>query len=73
MSKENVVSIQVPEKELEAAIKKIQEVRTILKPYLVALQAAERKNMLKMSDRTLPFVMKAVEYAQIRQSSHLPT
>ena len=72
MSKENVVSIQVPEKELEAAIKKIQEVKTLLKPYLVALKAMERKNMLKMSDRTLPFVMKAAEYARTRQEFSPP-
>ncbi len=72
MSKENVVSIQVPEKELEAAIKKLQEVKTILKPYMVGLQATERKSMLKMSDRTLPFVMKAAEYAQTRKDFSPP-
>lgn len=72
MSKQNVVSIQVPEKELEAIIKKLREVKTMLKPYMVGLQPMERKGMLKMSDGTLPFVMKAAEYAQTRKDFSPP-
>ena len=72
MSKENVVSIQVPEKDLQAAIKKLQEVKSLMKPYLVALQPNERMNMLKMGDKTLPFVIKAAEYAQSRQDFSPP-
>ena len=72
MSKENVVSIQVPEKDLQAAIKKIQEVKTLMKPYLIALQPSERMTLPKMGDKTLPFVTKAAEYAQSRQDFSPP-
>ncbi len=43
-SNENVVSIQIPEKELEAMIKKTQELQAMLDPYLIGLtpMAAER-------------------------------
>ena len=72
MSKENIVSIQIPEKDLQTIIKKLQDIKTMMKPHLVALQPSERKNMLKMSDRTLPFVQKANEYAQSRQDFSPP-
>ncbi|MEQ9440374.1 MAG: hypothetical protein RIG62_15070 [Cyclobacteriaceae bacterium] len=67
MSKENIVSIQIPEKDVATAVKKLQEVKTLLKPYLIALKPADRQKMLKMGDKTLPFVEKAAEYAQTRK------
>ena len=67
MSKENIVSIQIPEKDVATAVKKLQEVKDLLKPYLIALKPDERKKMLTMGDKTLPFVEKAAEYAQTRK------
>ena len=66
MSKENAVSVQIPPKDMDTLMKKIQEAKSILNPYLIALRPDERQNMLKMSDKTLPFVTKASEYAQSR-------
>ena len=67
MSKENMVSVQIPSKEYDAALTKLQEVKKFLKPYLIALQPLERQSILKMSDKTLPFVIKTAEYAQLRK------
>lgn len=63
-SNENVVSIQIPEKELEAMIKKTQELQTMLDPYLIGLTNDGRRKGLKMSDKSQPFVEKANEYAK---------
>lgn len=64
MANENVVSIQIDPKELETIRKKVKEVKTALSPYLVALKATERQRMMKMSDKTLPFVEKVMEYSK---------
>lgn len=63
-SNENVVSVQIPEKDLETIMKKAQELQNLLKPYLIALRPEERQRGLKMSDKSLPFVEKAAEYAK---------
>ena len=72
MSKENIVSIQVPEKDLQTAIRKIQEVKALMKPYLIALQPNERMTLPKMGDKSLSFVTKATEYAQSRKDFSPP-
>lgn len=64
MSNENVVSIQIPEEEQQMIIQKLMEVKAALKPYLIALKPAERQQLPKMSDKTLPFVEKVMEYAK---------
>ncbi len=63
MSTENVVSIVIPPSELQQVLFKLQEISTILKPYLIALTPEERKTIPKMSDKTQPFVEKALDYA----------
>ena len=63
-SNENIVSIQIPDKELEAMLKKTQELHEMLNPYLIALTADGRRKGLKMSDKSQPFVEKATEYAK---------
>ena len=61
---ENLVSVQVPAQDLETAIEKLNDVKTILKPFLIALKAKERAGTIKMTEKSLPFVEKIVEYAQ---------
>jgi hypothetical protein len=39
-------------------------VSNILKPYLIALTPTERHDLPKMSDGTLPFVQKCLDYCQ---------
>ena len=38
--------------------------QALLKPYLIALTPAERKNLPKMSDRSTPFVEKVLDYSR---------
>ncbi|GAB4338781.1 MAG: hypothetical protein OHK0038_17620 [Flammeovirgaceae bacterium] len=64
MAKENTVSIQINPQDLNKVISLLGEVQTILKPYLIALTPEERKELPKMSDKTTPFVEKALEYAK---------
>ncbi len=60
----NVVSIQAPDKDLKSALNKLEEAQAILAPYLIALTAEERKTLPKMSDKTIPFVEKAIDYIE---------
>lgn len=69
---ENVVSVQVPPEEMEAIVKKAQELQTMLKPYLIALTSADRQRGLKMSDKSLPFVEKVAEYTQSKPDFNPP-
>lgn len=65
MSNENVVSIQIPEEERKMIEQKVQEIKAALKPYLIALKPVERQTLPKMSDKTIPFVEKVMEYAKM--------
>ncbi|WP_439481853.1 hypothetical protein [Cyclobacterium plantarum] len=64
MSTKNAVSIQIPEAELQAVREALATLKTTLGPYLIALSPAERQTVPKMSDGTLPFVEKVMEYAR---------
>lgn len=63
-SNENVVSVQIPDKELQTIKDKATELQDLLKPYLIGLSPEDRQRGLKMSDKSLPFVEKAAEYAK---------
>lgn len=60
---ENKISISIPKAVYEEALQKLNEVQSILSPYLIALSNEERRAMPKMGDKTFPFVEKAIEYA----------
>lgn len=62
-SNENLVSIVIPQPELQAVLNHLQQVSTILKPYLIALTQEERQTIPKMKDKTISFVEKALDYA----------
>lgn len=61
----NIVAIQIPPADVQAVITKLNEINALLKPYLVALTAEERKQLPKMSEKTVSFVQKSLEYALI--------
>jgi hypothetical protein len=42
---------------------KLNEIKTLLLPYVVSLTASERKSLLKMGEKSLAFVGKAFDYA----------
>ena len=65
MSNENTVSIQIPKEDLKKVMQHFKAIDEILKPYLVALTPEERKTIPKMSDKTISFVEKVMEYAEL--------
>ncbi|AFL85271.1 hypothetical protein Belba_2728 [Belliella baltica DSM 15883] len=60
---ENRISIEIPEADLAAAKAALEQVQSILAPYVIALTPDQRRTLPKMSDGTEPFVAKVVEYA----------
>jgi hypothetical protein len=62
MSTVNSISIQIPEADLQAVRDALATIQTTLSPYLQALSPEERKTLLKMSDRSEPFVSKVMDY-----------
>jgi DNA mismatch repair ATPase MutL len=63
MSAENNISIQIPAETLSKVKANLKECAELLKPYLIALTPADRQDLPKMSDKTLPFVEKVFDYA----------
>ncbi|MGV8878503.1 MAG: hypothetical protein ACOH2A_05690 [Sphingobacteriaceae bacterium] len=60
---QNKISVTISDGELAEAAKKLNEVQTLLMPYLIALSPDERQTIIKMGDKTSAFVEKALEYA----------
>ncbi len=64
MAYENRISVRLSPEDQQRINESLRAVQETLKPYLVALTPEERKTLPKMSDRTTPFVEKALSYAQ---------
>ncbi|MGQ9806685.1 MAG: hypothetical protein ACUVRP_11505, partial [Chlorobiales bacterium] len=62
MSAENHISIQIPAETLSTVKANLKECAELLKPYLIALTPDDRQELPKMSDKTLPFVEKVIDY-----------
>ncbi|MEQ9302195.1 MAG: hypothetical protein RIF33_26680 [Cyclobacteriaceae bacterium] len=63
MSRENVISIEIPSADLQAVKDALATIQTTLAPYVLALTPEQRKTIPKMSDGTEPFVAKVMDYA----------
>ncbi|MFC5473989.1 hypothetical protein [Paraherbaspirillum soli] len=61
---ENKISIVIPEPVQKLALVKINEIKILLAPYLIALTPQQRQESLKMGDRSQPFVEKSLDFAQ---------
>ena len=61
---ENLVSLKLSAKEVEKLQSHFQGISDILKPHVVALTNEERRQLPKMSDKSVPFVEKALQYAK---------
>jgi len=61
---ENRISITISPEDNAKVKAAIDTLHTTLAPFLVALNPNERRTLPKVSDGTLPFVQKALEYAQ---------
>ncbi len=64
MSQQNQVAIQIPAAALQAITKLIADLQTALAPYVITLSADDRKSLLKMSDKSVAFVTKSLEYTK---------
>ena len=62
MVNDNLVSVQLTSKEVTEAVAQLKELKSKLEGRLIALQPKERHELPKMSDKTLPFVEKVVDY-----------
>ncbi len=60
---ENQIHLIIPEEVVLIATQKLNEAVEVLEPYLLALTSDQRKEMAKMSDKTIPFVEKNLEYS----------
>ena len=60
----NSVSIDISEEDLTEIHNAIATLKAKLSPYLIAITPAERQAVPKMSDGTIPFVEKAMDYAR---------
>jgi tetratricopeptide (TPR) repeat protein len=61
---ENKILVSIPPVVITDATAKIYEAIGLLSPYLIALTPQERHDLPKMSDGTLPFVQKCLDYCQ---------
>ena len=68
---ENRTSIEIPAADLQAIKASLQNIQSLLAPYVIALTPEQRKKLPKMSDGTEPFVDKALDYS-INSPEFLP-
>jgi hypothetical protein len=61
---DNKIDFVIPEEAVDSAIERLNEAAAVLQPYLIALTPEERMTIPKMSDKTMPFVEKSLEYCQ---------
>lgn len=71
-STKNVVSVQIPKDKLTEIQNHVNQLQTLLAEYVVALTPDQRRVLPKMSDKTMPFVDKALEYGKAN-SEFVPT
>ena len=64
MAKDNLVSIQIPAEDQDAIRAALVTLEEKLQPFLIALTKDEKKGIPKMRDKSIPFVDKAIEYAE---------
>ncbi|MDR0604551.1 MAG: hypothetical protein LBG80_09645 [Bacteroidales bacterium] len=61
---DNRHSVSVPEDVMEDVKRKAAEIFQILKPYMIPLTPEERRNIIKMGEKTYSFVSKAYDLAK---------
>tara|TARA_R110002020_G_scaffold70934_1_gene183740 strand:+ start:219 stop:695 length:477 start_codon:yes stop_codon:yes gene_type:complete len=60
---ENLISIVIPEADIQKVRMDIKDIQTTMGPYFTSLTKGRAKRLTKMADATLPFVEKAAEFA----------
>ena len=64
MSTENIISISLEEEDITGIQDALDGIDIVLDPLLIALTPQQRRTLPKMSDGTLPFVSKVMDYAE---------
>ena len=59
----NQITAAIPPADLAKALEHLQQARALLAPYLHALTPDERKNIVKMGDKSVGFMQKLLDYA----------
>ncbi|MFN8888548.1 MAG: hypothetical protein ACK5WF_13895, partial [Cyclobacteriaceae bacterium] len=59
---ENTISIEIPADVVKAVATKFTEIETLIKPYTVRVSDADKGSLLKIGDKTIPFVDKVQGY-----------
>lgn len=59
---ENRIAFNITEAEKDAILKAIKDLNELLNPLLIALDKREKQMLAKMSDKSIPFVEKAMQY-----------
>ena len=59
----NQITDAIPAAKLAEALDHLQKARTVLAPYLHPLTPDERKNIVKMGDKSVGFMTKLLDYA----------
>jgi hypothetical protein len=59
----NRADIVIPQTVIDEVANYLNEIKTLLAPYVVSLTDQERRDILKMSDKSQAFVNKVVDYA----------
>jgi len=64
MATENRISQTMTEPDQAALTAALKTIKTVLKPYLLTISTAERQQLPKMSERSVPFVRKVLDYTE---------
>nr|WP_319571636.1 hypothetical protein [uncultured Draconibacterium sp.] len=59
---DNKINFTIPSETITVVNEALVTISSALRPYLLALSPEERQELPKMSDKTLPFVDKALDY-----------
>ena len=64
MANDNFIDIKISPEDLKISVEGITIARSVMEKYLISLTPIERTRMLKLGDKTTPFVEKVIEYAE---------
>ena len=62
MSQQNQLAVEIPAADLQNISKLISDLHAALAPFVITLSAEDRRGMLKMSDKSVSFVQKTLDY-----------
>lgn len=64
MANDNFIDIKISSEDLKISVEGISVAKNVMEKYLISLTPIERARMLKLGDKTTPFVEKVIEYAE---------